>query len=152
MTRWPKISQICTEIPISSSLQRNVFGDAGVESSDTVIPLFKRERKTQVTVGPKAYFNHKCAKARVMTEQAFGILKNRWQILQDSYMVLYNLLVETWKDSLTTSEVEGVMNIDERAAGIGDQVANRRRDEVVAEMIRDEVHRDPAFDVNTFEM
>ncbi|OXB33913.1 hypothetical protein J007_06415 [Cryptococcus neoformans] len=83
MTRWPKISQICTEIPISSSLQRNVFGDAGVESSDTVIPLFKRERKTQVTVGPKAYFNHKCAKARVMTEQAFGILKNRWQILQD---------------------------------------------------------------------
>lgn len=57
-------------------------------------------------------------------------------------MVLHNLLVETWKDSLTTSEVEGVMNIDERAAGIGDQVANRRRDEVVAEMIRDEVHRD----------
>lgn len=57
--------------------------------------------------------------------------KNRWQILQDcrltcqtvtdetrlylviqTCMVLHNLLVETWKDSLTTFEVEGVMNID----------------------------------------
>ncbi|OXG26864.1 hypothetical protein J008_02966 [Cryptococcus neoformans] len=196
-----------------------VLGDAGVKSSDTVLPLFKRERRTQVTVGPKAYFNHKCAKARVMIAQAFGTLKNRWQQtrkvnrrgsgkalkrafgmvqlwsecvccangmestgtlssdsigdigLQDcrltcrtvtdearlylviqACMVLHNLLVETWKDSLTTSEVAGVMNIDERAAGVGDQVANRRRDEVVAEMIRDEVHRDPAFDVSTFEM
>ncbi|OXH02820.1 hypothetical protein C370_06725 [Cryptococcus neoformans A1-35-8] len=32
-----------------------VFGDAGMKSSDTVIPLFKRERKTQVTVGPKNF-------------------------------------------------------------------------------------------------
>ncbi|OXC61723.1 hypothetical protein AYX13_07034 [Cryptococcus neoformans] len=30
-----------------------VLGDAGMKSSDTVIPLFKRERRTQVTVGPK---------------------------------------------------------------------------------------------------
>lgn len=44
------------------------------------------------------------------------------------------------------------MNIDEHATGIGDQAANRRRDEVVAELISGEVRRDPAFDVNTFGM
>lgn len=73
---------------------------------------------------------------RTVTDEA------RLYLVIQACMVLHNLLAETWKDSLTTSEVAGVMNIDDRAAGVGDQVANRRRDEVVAEMIRDEVHRD----------
>lgn len=106
-----------------------------------------------------------------MIEQAFGILKNRWRILQDYHltcrtitdearlylviqacMVLHNLVLGTWKDSLTTSEVEEVMNISERVTDTGDEAANGRRDEVVAEMVRDEVCKDPGFDVNTFEI
>lgn len=36
------------------SSKEYVLGDAGMKLSDTVLPLFKRERGRQVTIGPKA--------------------------------------------------------------------------------------------------
>ncbi|KAE8540290.1 hypothetical protein D1P53_003234 [Cryptococcus gattii VGV] len=121
------------------------LGDADMKSSNTVIPLFKRGRGGQATVGPKAYFNHKCAEAQVIAEQAFGILKN-------PCLILHNLLIETWKDSLTITEVEEVMSIRGGVTETGEEPQNDRRDEIVMEMIRDEVRKDPAFDVNAFQM
>lgn len=148
-----------------------MLGDADMKSSNTVIPLFKRGRGGQATVGRKAYFNHKCAEAQVIAEQAFGILKNRWQIPKDcrltcrtvrdearfctislACLILHNLLVETWKDSLTVTEVKEVMSIRGWVTETGEEPQNDRRDEIVMEMIRDEVRRDPAFDVDAFQM
>lgn len=45
-----------------------------------------------------------------------------------------------------------MMSILGTVTGTGGEPANNRRNEIIAEMARDEVRRDPAFDVNTFEM
>ncbi|ADV25161.1 Hypothetical protein CGB_L0080C [Cryptococcus gattii WM276] len=42
------------------SSKEYVLGDAGMKLSDTVLPLFKRERGRQVTIGPKAYLPQVC--------------------------------------------------------------------------------------------
>lgn len=61
-------------------------------------------------------------------------------------------MVETWKDSLTVTEVKEVMSIHGWVTETGEEPQNDRRDEIVMEMIRDEVRRDPAFDVDAFQM
>lgn len=61
-------------------------------------------------------------------------------------------MVETWKDSLTVTEAKEVMSIRGWVTETGEEPQNDRRDEIVMEMIRDEVRRDPAFDVDAFQM
>lgn len=97
----------------------------------------------------------------MIAEHAFGILKNRWQTLKDcrltcravrdearfcaisqACLILHNLLLGTWKDSLTATEVEEVMSIRGGVTETGEEPQDDRRDKIVMEMIRDEVRRD----------
>ncbi|XAO24827.1 hypothetical protein I312_103634 [Cryptococcus bacillisporus CA1280] len=117
-----------------------VLGDADMKSSSTIIPLFKRERRGQAIVGPKAYFNQK------LRDEA------RFCAISQACLILHNLLLGTWKDSLTVTEVEEVMSIRGGVTETGEEPQDDRRDKIVMEMIRDEVRRDPAFDVDAFQM
>lgn len=78
--------------------------------------------------------------------------EDRFCTISQACLILHNLLVETWKDSLTVTEVKEVMSIHGGVTETGEGPQNNRRDEVLMEMNRDEVGKDPAFDVDAFQM
>ena len=59
-----------------------ILADSGYAASHQVVPMFKKSAGNATLRGRKAYFNTYPARMRVQVEHAFGIMKQRWQILR----------------------------------------------------------------------
>lgn len=108
-----------------------------------------------------------------MDELAFGILKKHSEILQNSGLTCQTITDEARLYLITQAclilhytfswDLEGFADCDwggehdeyswkESLVLVGESANNRKDEEVVVEMIRDEVCKDPVFDVDPFEM
>lgn len=122
--------------------EQYVLGDSGFYCDTYLVPMYRRTSGQQDLPKERAEFNDHVAKARVKIEHAFGILKQRWLMLNDMHkvlkeqhdltvafaiiqaaVVLHNLFIDTSALHWDLEEFEA---------------AKRRADELQAKMEKDE--------------
>lgn len=67
--------------------EQYVLGDSGFYCTNEIVPMYRRKANSQLSE-EETEFNDHVARARVLVEHAFGILKQRWLMLTDMHLLL----------------------------------------------------------------